>query len=222
MEIVNPGLSGDYHMHSLQYSDGLPTIDEIVQYAGRLGLEEIAITDHSQAALDRSGLTKKAHRSIVQRWENVHNDVKVIFGVEGDLLDEEGNICEDIAGHTSDFLILSLHHQVYQGNFSKVTEAYLKAMEKYGQKIRFLGHPHIQKGTEHLDMAALVEAANHHDIPLEFNGRYFRQGGNADNLQIMLQKADRIYVNSDAHTLSELRDHRRACFNFLKQESYLS
>ena len=42
----------DYHVHSLNYSDGMNTIDEIVQYAGKIGMKKIVITDHSQALID--------------------------------------------------------------------------------------------------------------------------------------------------------------------------
>lgn len=41
----------DYHMYSSSFSDWIPTINEIVQFAWNIGLKEIAITDHSQAAI---------------------------------------------------------------------------------------------------------------------------------------------------------------------------
>lgn len=47
----------DYHMHSMNYSDWLNTIEEIVKYAWEIWLTEIAITDHSDSAMD--ALTKK-------------------------------------------------------------------------------------------------------------------------------------------------------------------
>ena len=37
MEIINPG-NEDYHIHSINFSDGLNTIDEIVKFAGEIGL----------------------------------------------------------------------------------------------------------------------------------------------------------------------------------------
>lgn len=220
MEIINLGPQ-DYHMHSLNFSDGFATINEIVQMAGRFGLTEIAITDHSQVAITVSGLAQKGHRGIIERWRNVYNDTNVIFGVEGDLLNEDGDICDNIQGKTSDFLILSMHHEVYKGDFKKITEAYLRAIERHGKRIAFLGHPFIERGTEHLDIGALTDAANEHGIPLELNCRYLVAGGNAKNMRIMLKKADRIYVNSDAHTLHELKVLRGLGFAFLREEGYI-
>lgn len=108
MIIVNPGAE-DYHMHSLNFSDGLSTVEEMVKFAGEIGLTRIAIIDHSQITLDQDGIGRKGYRETVDYWENVHNNVEVIFGIEGDLLDEKGHICDQIHGVSTDFLILSAH-----------------------------------------------------------------------------------------------------------------
>jgi histidinol phosphatase-like PHP family hydrolase len=95
MKLLNT-IHEDYHIHSLNFSDGMNTIDEIAQYAGKMGMKKIAITDHSQKVLDRANITLKNRRPKMSERKNVHNDVEVIFGVEADLLDEEGNCCFDI------------------------------------------------------------------------------------------------------------------------------
>ncbi|MCX6168152.1 MAG: PHP domain-containing protein [Ignavibacteriales bacterium] len=58
MEIINPG-NEDYHIHSLNYSDGMNTVDEIVKFAGEIGLTKITITDHCQMHLDIRKFVKK-------------------------------------------------------------------------------------------------------------------------------------------------------------------
>ncbi|MBI4152006.1 PHP domain-containing protein [Candidatus Woesearchaeota archaeon] len=226
MEIINPD-GRDYHMHSLNYSDGLNTIDELVHWAGVFGLQEIAITDHSQATLDKCNFAKKGFRGTVQterRWQNVHdNGVNVIFGVEGDLLNEQGDICDHIQGKKGDFLILSLHKEIYSGDFTKVTEAYCQAIERFGQQINVLGHPYVLDSyQQYLDIEAVTRKANEHNIPLELNGVYLLKG-KVDFAQLdrMLALADRIYVNSDAHTLHELKNAREAGFAYLRERGYL-
>jgi hypothetical protein len=37
----------------------------------------------------------------------------VIFGVEGDLLNEKGDVCFEIQGQKPDFIILSAHYECY-------------------------------------------------------------------------------------------------------------
>ena len=128
----------DYHMHCMNYSDGMNTIDEIVQYAGKIGLKKIAITDHSQFSLDLTGFTKKSLRSVSKRRKNVHNDVEVVFGVEGDIIDEEGNCCFDIQGREGDFCILSCHKHKHKGDLKNITQTYIHAIHKYHDRIAFM------------------------------------------------------------------------------------
>ncbi len=254
MQIINPGQTGDYHMHSLNYSDGLNTIDELVHWAEVFGLQEIAITDHSQATIERHGLARKGFRKIVQtehRWQNVHdNGVNVIFGVEGDILNADGDICDQIQGVEGNFLVLSLHKDVYSAgfprdykfmgdfkfssqdsashdsaktDFTKVTQTYCQVLERHHQKISVLGHPCIKfPHQQYLDIVAVTELANHYGIPLEFNCANFIRGKtDLNQLKKMLEHAERIYVNSDAHSLYELKTVRSAGFKFLKEQGYI-
>jgi len=55
MKVLN-SLQEDYHMHSINFSDGFNTIDELAQHAGKVGLKKIVITDHSQASIDANNL----------------------------------------------------------------------------------------------------------------------------------------------------------------------
>ncbi len=121
MEIVNPGKE-DYHIHSLNYSDGMNTIDEIVKYAGDINFKKIAITDHCQVHIEKRKFVLKNYYSMLERWENVHNEVEVRFGVEADLLNENGDVCMDIQGITPQIIILSSHPApVYSGDPNKIT-----------------------------------------------------------------------------------------------------
>lgn len=118
MKILNPGPE-DYHIHSITFSDGWNSVDEIVKYAGDIGMTKIAICDHSAALLKADGLLKKTYRSPCKRWQNVYNDVEVIFGVEADLLNEAGDVCMEIDGIAGDFIILSYHEEVFKSNSKK-------------------------------------------------------------------------------------------------------
>jgi len=223
MKILNTEQE-EYHCHSLVFSDGMNTVDELVVYAGKIGLKKLVITDHSQADIEGDGLFKKTSRSISKRWKNVHNNVEVVFGVEGDLLNENGDICEDIQGIKSDFLILSFHPEAYLGDKNKLTEAFVKAIEKNHEKIKFIGHIYAYPDKVVLDVKKVIETANKYDIPFELNGRYISTGLDLikmKDLKKMLEKADQIYVTSDAHTLNELRDGRKIGFEFLKKESFI-
>jgi len=208
----------DYHMHTLNYSDGLNTIDEIVQYAGKIGMKRIAITDHSQAALDGDKMEFKTHRSSIRRRKNVHNAVEVIFGIEGDLLNEAGDCCFDIQGIESDFLILSCHAGIFEWDIKNITQAYINAIHKYHDKIKFIGHICKKNTSEYLDIEAVAKVLNHYQIPIEVNC------SNLDSEREDIEKLKKIiplieagvYVNSDMHSLHDF-NLRQVGFDFVKE-----
>lgn len=200
------------------------TIDEIVQYAGKIWLKKIAITDHSQAIIDANNLAFRNFRWSVRHWKNIHNDIEVIIGVEWDILNKAGDCCFDIQWVTSDFLILSCHEIAYETNnwnMENMTEAYLNAIERYHDKIEFIGHPCKKWTAEFIDIKKIVEAANKYHIPIEFNSGYFSRGEtNLEKLDIMLNLAEQIYVNTDAHMLNELESKEMA-FDYLREKWFI-
>ena len=218
MKIINT-ISEDYHIHSLNYSDGLCTIDEIVQYAGKIWLKKIAITDHSQATLDINNFALKNWRSTIKRWENVHNDVEVIFGVEWDLLDDDGNCCLDIEWRESDFCILSCHYRTYRASKKNLVESYTKAIDKYHEKIRFIWHPCLSGTPDDFDVVRFAEVLNKYQIPVELNCSYLNMNlidFEKFNKLIHLVEAW-VYVNSDLHVLNDF-NLRQAGFDYLKEQ----
>jgi len=220
--------SRDYHMHSSSFSDWVPTINEIVQFAGTIWLTEIAITDHSQIAVEILKEKSKipwwstAYYAIKRR-QNVYNDVNVIFWVEWDLLNENWDVCFEIQWKEPDFIILSAHHLVYSWNPEKVTDATIKAIEKYHEKIKFIGHPcNNADYWQYYHIEKLVEIANKYNIALEFNAKNFVRGRtNLEKLDYLLKNTNKIYLNSDAHTLYELKTVRKQAINFLYEKWYL-
>lgn len=223
MEIINPG-NEDYHIHSINFSDGLNTIDEIVKFAGEIGLNKIAITDHNQSYLDTRNFPRKSYRGIVKRWQNVFNDVEVKFGIEADILNSKGDVCMDIQGEESDFIILSTHQNPpYQEDSRTITEAYLNAIERYHNKIKFLGHPCSIYHGDNVDIIAVTELCNKYEVALEVNGANLSTNRtNLSKLKQMLKIANKIYVNSDSHTLYELKTVRKIAFQYLKDNSFIN
>lgn len=209
----------DYHVHSLNFSDGMNTIDEIVKYAGEIGMKRIVITDHSQAMLDAWGFSRKTFRNLVNRWKNVYNKVEVSFGVEADLMNEKGDICDHIDDKPGDFLILSYHHEVYSGDKAKLTEAFVNAINRHHERINLIGHLHL---TREADIEAIVSLANKYNIPLELNSKYLDdRDGNLDRLRKILKLAKSVYVNGDCHTLYDLTHVRKEGFKFLKENGFV-
>lgn len=221
MKVLNT-IHEDYHMHSLNYSDGMNTLDEIVNYAKKIWLKKIVITDHSQFEQDKDWSAMRNRRSHTKRWKNIHNDVEVLFGVEGDLKDEEGNCSFDIQGQEPDFCILSCHAECYEGDLKNITQAYINAIHKYHDKIKFMGHICNMQTSEYLDIEAVAEVLNQYEIPIEINCYYLHVG------RTDLKKLNRllsliewgVYVNSDMHTLNDF-SLRQSGFDYLKEKGFI-
>jgi hypothetical protein len=57
---------------------------------------------------------------------------------------------------------------------------------------------------------------------MEFNASDFVFGNtDMEKVHIVLKNAKYIYVNSDAHSLYELKEHRKIAFEFLKENNYM-
>jgi len=217
----------DFHMHTSSFSDGLNTLDEIVQFAGKIWYKQICITDHSDASLDafkRVWIYGSVARWSLRSYQNLHNDMAVDFGVEWDIIDKEGNTCFTIQWKDSDFCILSAHSHVYTDNPETITDATTKAIEKYADTIKFIAHPtcNNQFG-KYYDLKRLVDVANYWKIPLELNAKSISRGKSDEkNVKYILEHADEMYLNSDAHNLADLQTYRVQTVAILLQRWYIS
>lgn len=225
-KIINPD-NRDYHMHSMSFSDGMNTVDEIVIFAWEIGMTEIAITDHCDTAMkqliDKFWTSKNAFRYNIKKWENVHNNVSVIFWVEADIVNENWDICDLIQWQESKFINLSAHRDVYESQAESINVAYKNAIEKHHEKIKCICHscsnPDFWK---EVDIESLISLANKYKIPLEINWAYLsRWKTNIEKLHILIQKADKIYINSDSHTLFWLKEYRKNVIKFLEENGYI-
>jgi len=229
VEIVNPGKK-DYHFHSI-VSDGHNSFDAIAAFADRMGLEKLAITDHSTSHHKAHNIPRKMANSITKRWQVANEKLKeqglapkvdIVFGVEADLLNVKGDVNFEPYSVLRDFIILSAHKEVFEGDPKNITEAYLTVLSRYHEKIDMIGHPCANYFSEHVDIEILVDAANHWEIPLELDCSNL-VGGKTDLelLPRMLKRAHRVYVNSDGHTLPELVTLRPEGFKYLREHGFM-
>jgi histidinol phosphatase-like PHP family hydrolase len=178
--------------------------------AGRLGLKKLAITDHS----DARPFPLVAYRVVLSRYANVLNDVEVVFGVEGDLLSDDGDICTTIQKVEAEFLILSAHPDTFKGNTEKITDAYINALDRYKDRIQFIGHP--CDFFPHTDIDRLAKAANDLGIPMEVNtSNLATNRTDMEKSDRMIKLADQLVVNSDAHSLADMTT-RQLGFDYLR------
>jgi len=235
MKLVNDPEKEDYHMHSSDFSDGKSTIAELVQRAGEDGMKKIVITDHSKAVLDAyrrnwGWIIKPKDRAESRKaWQRTHsNGVEVVLGLEADLLNEEGDICDynwDPKNH-EDWLILSAHGVAYLRDPRKVTQGYINAIKRNEGRIKIIGHPYCSRDfATNTNMRELAKAANDYGVLGEMNGKCFAKTGELIDfmqLDLMLESFDQVVVNSDAHNIKELTEAKRKPFLYLKEQGLVS
>lgn len=225
-KIINFNAS-DFHMHTSSFSDGLNSIEEMVNFAWKIWLKEIILTDHSdwcKEFFNKKWLFSSAWRWSISSYKNMANNVKVSFGVEWDIIDENGNTSFTIQEKESDFCILSAHSDIYKGPPETVTDATIKAIEKNPWKIKFIWHPTCNNQFwEYYDIEKIIETANKYDIALEINCKSIAKWRNNEKkLDTMLKKGNKFYFNSDAHNLSDLQEFRKKAAKFLFEKEYIT
>jgi DNA polymerase (family X) len=211
LNVLNPKFKEDYHIHSMNFSpDAMNTVEEIVQYAGKLGMKKIAITDHAEIR-DKNDKVLNKHltrRKRILTWQNCHNDVEVIFGVEADIKNDKGELYSSIDKVEPDFIILSYHPWTPLVNHSNPTKLLQKAIEKNHKRIFALSHLHLadKKFPYTLDIDKIIELANKYKIPIEINANYLSEDKCYEkHLTAILEKADTLVFGSDSHVLISMK-----------------
>ena len=106
-------LQADYHTHTIysKWYHARNTVNQMVSYAQKLGLKELAITDHGPKHL-LFGINPKYLDKLRNQINNANNkyNVKVYMGVEANLIAQDGSIdLTDDQINKLDILLMGYH-----------------------------------------------------------------------------------------------------------------
>jgi putative hydrolase len=215
-------LRADYHIHSTYSRNrhGKSTIEEIAARAYEIGLEEIAITDHGPGhymfGIKRSLMGEA--KDIIKKTQKKYPNMKILYGIEANILDYEGTTdidgevmehCDIIlcgfhlgalfstAGDFWNFLVKNkfagYNKRLYSVMVEKNTRAVVKAMNKY--KIDILTHPGDKIP---VDIDMIAQTAEKMKILLEINNSHGHL--NRDEIMKAAKYDVRFVIGSDSHT----------------------
>lgn len=138
----------DYHIHSQFSADSKMTLEEISETAVKLGLNEIAITDHHDIDYQDDSIEflidKNEYLKEIEKYQQKYNgklNIKkgIEMGLQLDILDE----CDQYLKNDFDFVIASFHTadkaDLHTGDFFKgysQWEAYLSYLETILKTVR--------------------------------------------------------------------------------------
>ena len=192
----------DLHTHTLVSGHAYSTIKENVESAKSAGLKYIGLSEHAP------NMPAAPH---AYYFQNVHvipkeiDGVKVIQGIEANILDYDGNIdvTPDMVVHMS-YMLVSLHPPcINSGSKEQNTNAVINAMNH--DKVKIVAH--LDDSRYPVDYERVVKAAKEKGIAFEVNNsslkpNTFREGA-WDNVKELLKYCKEYGVNiimgSDAH-----------------------
>lgn len=201
-------IKGDLHVHS-HYSDGLMSLEEIVQQAIKRHYDYIAITDHSVSSYVANGLSVERLYEQLNEIDKLKSKYKgqinILAGTEVDIkqngdLDFDDSVLKDL-----DIVIASIHQGF--GNSQDInTHRIISAIEN--PHVNIIAHPTGrligQRPPYALDMQSIIEKAAKHNTALEINSFYLRLDLNDEYARMSKQAGAKLCINTDTHIKDNL------------------
>ncbi|MCK8824850.1 PHP domain-containing protein [Fuchsiella alkaliacetigena] len=216
-------LIGDYHVHT-KYGHGQGEVKDIIATAERRGLQELAITEHGPSSWTLIKLGVKSLKELleikeqIQRYSQEYSDLKVLSGVEANIISSDGelDVPESLIAEL-DLLLVGLHLWIKPPHWRAAkdlifdntigyrlglkskdeirynnTRALLAAIERY--EVDIITHPGFQLD---IDTVELAKKCKEENVLLEINNKHDQL--NTDFINTAAQTGVKFVVNSDAH-----------------------
>jgi len=206
-------LRGDLHTHTT-WSDGRSSLEEMVEAAAKLGLEYIAITDHSPSAriangLDIDRLERKIEEVESLRKKRGRRKPRILMGAEVDILSDGKLDYPDEVLACLDVVVASLHGAFRQSK-DRMTGRLLDAIAN--PYVHIIGHPTTRllgsREPVEFDFERVVEAAAEAGVALEVNGSPSRLDLNDVMARAANEAGAPLAIDSDAHSVAQLEQTR--------------
>ncbi len=193
-------LVADLHVHTISSGHAYSTITEIIDAAGRKGIEMVGITDHGPSM---PGAPHKFHFANLHVIPKKYKGVHVLRGIEANIIDFDGKLdLQDDYLKRLDFVAVGFHDHACYGKDSDVyTDTIIKVIKNpLVDIIVHPGNPHFK-----INYKEVVKTAKEHNVLLEINNSSLHRSrkGSYDNCLKIAEEAAKqgimISVGSDAH-----------------------
>ncbi len=207
--VENEDIRGIFHIHT-NYSDGINTLKEVVEYCREQGYQYVGISDHSQSAYYAGGLSERdlEHQAEeIMALREKYPDLGIFHGVESDIrtdgnLDYDDRILEKL-----DFVIASVHSTLKMER-KKMTDRLLHALGH--PRVTMLGHPTnrllLGRESSSFDLEQILHTALENGVILELNASPARLDLDWRHLKKIREMGLLVSINPDAHRVEDFRD----------------
>ncbi|MGC8981533.1 MAG: DNA polymerase/3'-5' exonuclease PolX [Minisyncoccia bacterium] len=201
-------LKGDLQIQT-NWTDGQNSIEDYAKEAIKIGLEYIAITDHTKSLAMTGGLDEEKlleqMKEIDRLNEKYKGKIKILKGAEVNILKDGSLDIKDDILEKLDFVGAAIH-----SNFnlprSVQTERLIKAMQN--KNVDCIFHPTgrvINKRPPYeIDIEKIIEAAKETKTLLEIDAFPDRLDLKDEYIKICIEKGVKLLIDSDAHSILHL------------------
>ncbi len=200
-------IKGDIHFHTIA-SDGVNTLEEMIEEAKKLGYQYIGVADHAPSIQSRGlGTVLKIVSDTRKKINDINSsqtDIKVLFGYEVNILvDNSLGLPDDILKDL-DFVIAGIHTAFGQDK-ETVTKRLISAIEN--PYVRVISHPSgrllNERDPADPDWRKIFSAARDNGVILEINAQPQRLDLPDDLAKSAMEWGVDLIINSDAHSTRE-------------------
>ncbi|WP_425841563.1 PHP domain-containing protein [Microbacterium sp. PA5] len=202
-------LRGDLHSHS-EWSDGLTSIDLMVDAARALGHEYLALTDHSPRLKVARGLSAERLRAQLELIPAFSGEgFTLLSGIEVDILDD-GSLDQETELLAQLDVVVASAHSKLRMDAGPMTRRLVAAVSQ--PHVDVLGHVtgRLVSGSRGLrpqsafDARAVFEACAANGVAVEINSRPEREDPPDELITLALDAGCLFSIDSDAHAPGQL------------------
>ncbi|MEM4254093.1 MAG: DNA polymerase/3'-5' exonuclease PolX [Candidatus Woesearchaeota archaeon] len=201
-------IRGDLHTHS-KWSDGVNTLEEMVQAAIKMGYEYIALTDHSKSEHIAHGMEEKRLAKYIAEIEKLKKKyagrIRVLCGSEVNIMNDGSLDYSKKLLDQLDWVVASVHSR-FKSSEEEMTKRIIRAIET-GQ-MNVLGHPTGRLiGTREpyaVNMERVIEAAKENNVALEINAFPLRLDLKDSHVRMAVEAGAKLCIGTDSHNTNHL------------------
>jgi DNA polymerase (family 10) len=202
-------IKGDLHVHS-KWDGGKNSIEEIAEYAIKMGYEYVGIADHTKFLKIEHGLDEKRlrerNKEIDKLNQKFKGKIKILKGCEANILPDGKIDIDDECLKEQDFVIAGVHSR-FKMTKEEMTERIIRAMKN--PNVDIISHPTgrlIQKRGEYeIDFDKILKVAKETGTILEINSYPERLDLNDVNIKKAKEMGVKMIINTDAHHVDQMR-----------------
>lgn len=200
-------IKGDLHIHT-NWSDGVNSLEQVIEYARKKGYRYIAVTDHSPSLKIAGGLSLeqlKEQRKAIEKMNEKYGDIRILTGLEVDILPQGGLDCPEEILEQLDVVIASVHTK-FQQDRRTMTERILSAVKN--KHVDIIGHLTGrligQREPYAVEVEKVLAAARDYGKFMEINASPDRLDLNEEHARLARDYGLKMVINTDAHDLRRM------------------